>query len=178
MTKDSTQLSATALGRLGAAAWSRGDRAEWRACVRELERRGTRAAKTASESLKSLSGRAPRASRAAGPSPRWVARVARIAREFASDDDGHHSVYVVLLDRDGGPGLYVGLTGQTVKERFAEHKRGVRAGRGYVRDYGVRLLEGVGAHLRASLSYARAKLIERRLKERLEEEGFDVKGGH
>src|SRR4051794_7516601 len=67
----------------------------------------------------------------------------------------HHSVYVVLLakgaakdrklvqankDRDPTkPCVYVGMTGLKPEERFANHKRGVKAAR-VVQKHGIRLL--------------------------------------
>jgi hypothetical protein len=72
------------------------------------------------------------------------------------------NVYVILLD-DGVrlrarfarenphaspdlPCLYVGVTGLTPEERFANHKRGHRASR-YVREFGIRLLPEHYEHL-------------------------------
>ena len=69
--------------------------------------------------------------------------------------DHHHSVYVVLLDPAAGrlravratiakrdfkkPCLYVGMTGLTPEERFANHKAGVKAA-SVVKRYSLRLL--------------------------------------
>src|SRR5882724_1117459 len=67
----------------------------------------------------------------------------------------HHNVYVVLLDpaaarirkvllanpaRDPDkPIVYVGLTGLTPEERFANHKQGIKSS-SLVRRFGIRLL--------------------------------------
>jgi hypothetical protein len=69
--------------------------------------------------------------------------------------DHHHNVYVVLLDPAVGklrsvraanpkrdrkkPCVYVGMTGLTPEERFANHKAGTKAA-WVVKRYGLRLL--------------------------------------
>ena len=74
----------------------------------------------------------------------------------------HHNVYVVLLDPAAGrlravlaanpgrdptkPCVYVGMTGLTPKERFANHKAGIKAA-SVVTRYGIRLLPELCAHL-------------------------------
>src|ERR1019366_8494690 len=74
----------------------------------------------------------------------------------------HHNVYVVLLDSAVGqlrkvraekpkrnpkkPCVYVGMTGLTPKERFANHKAGIKAA-SVVKRYGIRLLPELFAHL-------------------------------
>jgi len=66
----------------------------------------------------------------------------------------HHNVYVIELDRGvledrkfraenpdyvpGKPCVYVGLTGLSPEERFAQHQAGVKSSR-WVRKYGIRL---------------------------------------
>ena len=53
----------------------------------------------------------------------------------------HHRVYVIRLENplgDGRDGYYVGMTGLTLDERFANHKRGYKSA-GVVRKYGVGL---------------------------------------
>lgn len=101
----------------------------------------------------------------------------------------HHHVYVVELDpavldlrlfhranpdRDPArPLVYVGMTGTSPEERFAQHRAGVKAGRGIVRRFGVRLLPELYAHLNP-LPYAAAAEMERDLAEELRGEGFGV----
>ena len=74
----------------------------------------------------------------------------------------HHNVYVVLLDSAAGkirtvraanpdrdrnkPCLYVGMTGLTPKERFANHKAGIKAA-SVVKRSGLRLLPKLYEHL-------------------------------
>src|SRR5881394_2765559 len=74
----------------------------------------------------------------------------------------HHHVYVVLLDpvvckirkvraenpkRDPKkPCVYVGMTGLTPEERFANHKAGIKDA-SLVRGYGIRLLPELYEHL-------------------------------
>ena len=74
----------------------------------------------------------------------------------------HHNVYVVLLKPAAGrltavraanpnrrrdkPCVYVGMTGLTPEERFANHKQGIKAA-AVVQRYGIRLLPELYAHL-------------------------------
>ena len=54
----------------------------------------------------------------------------------------HHHVYVVFLRNpkgDGKAGYYVGMTGLTPEQRFANHKAGIKSA-SVVRKYGVRLV--------------------------------------
>ena len=66
---------------------------------------------------------------------------------------GKHKVYVILLDdrvrdkrgvrlgsKPTWPAVYVGLTSLSPQKRFNNHKTNRKAGRGYVRDHGLRLL--------------------------------------
>lgn len=85
---------------------------------------------------------------------------------------------MTLLERDGSFGVYVGLTHQTPEARFAQQKSGVKAGRGYVRDHGVRVLEEVSGHLRGTLSFEEAGRIERQLWSRFDASGIWAEGGH
>lgn len=90
----------------------------------------------------------------------------------------HHSVYVVFLKSprgDGRAGYYVGMTGLTPEQRFANHKAGVKAA-GVVRRFGVRLVPVLYEHLNP-MSYAEACAMERQLAEELRQQGYDVFGG-
>src|SRR5689334_20564934 len=76
--------------------------------------------------------------------------------------DYHHKVYVVLLDplvagirkvlsenprRDPRkPCVYVGMTGLTLEERFANHKAGIKSA-WVVKRYGLRLIPELYEHL-------------------------------
>jgi predicted GIY-YIG superfamily endonuclease len=109
------------------------------------------------------------------PSPRPSREEETPAR--ASRD--HHSVYVVYLRNpkgDGKAGYYVGMTGLSPEQRFANHKRGVRAAR-VVRKYGDRLVPRLYAHLNP-MPYAKAQRMEVALAESLRKRGFNVYGGH
>ncbi|HJM88951.1 MAG TPA: hypothetical protein QF624_04895 [Dehalococcoidia bacterium] len=95
----------------------------------------------------------------------------------------HHSVYVVELDRAATkvhesslPPVYVGMTGLTPEERFANHKRGHKAAR-VVRRYGVRLLPALYEHLNP-VTYEEAARMEGELAEALRVRGHVVFGGH
>lgn len=91
----------------------------------------------------------------------------------------HHSVYVVYLRNpsgDGKAGYYVGMTGLTPEERFANHKAGIKAAR-IVRKYGVRLVPVLYEHLNP-LTFEDAVRMEVQLAEDLRARGFQVFGGH
>lgn len=91
---------------------------------------------------------------------------------------GHHSVYVVFLRNprgDGKAGYYVGMTGLTPEERFANHKAGIKAA-SVVRRFGVRLVPVLYEHLNP-MAYAEAVLMEGRLAAELRARGFQVFGG-
>jgi hypothetical protein len=102
--------------------------------------------------------------------------------------NGTHSVYVVRLSRKvlgktkfaranperdpDKPCLYVGLTGLTPRERFANHKSGYKASR-WVRDYGIELLPEIYSDLNP-MPYDQAQRMEEALAEELREQGYAV----
>ena len=91
----------------------------------------------------------------------------------------HHSVYVVYLRNpkgDGKAGYYVGMTGLTPEERFANHKAGVKAA-GVVRRFGERLVPALYKHLNP-MSYDAALAMEKQLFDELRGKGYQVFGGH
>jgi predicted GIY-YIG superfamily endonuclease len=104
----------------------------------------------------------------------------------------HHNVYVVLLApvaaqlravraanprRDPKkPCVYVGMTGLTPEERFANHKRGYKAAR-ITKRHGLRLLPELFAHLNP-MPFEVAVQMERDLAEDLRRLGYTVTGGH
>jgi predicted GIY-YIG superfamily endonuclease len=93
--------------------------------------------------------------------------------------NGHHSVYVVYLRNpsgDGKAGYYVGMTGLSPEERFANHKAGIKAAR-VVRKHGVRLVPLLYEHLNP-MSYGEAVHMEVQLADELRARGFQVFGGH
>jgi hypothetical protein len=92
---------------------------------------------------------------------------------------GHHSVYVVFLRNpkgDGKAGYYVGMTGLTPEERFANHKAGIKAAK-VVQKYGVRLVPKLYAHLNP-MTYEKAQRMEIALADSLRKRGYQVFGGH
>lgn len=98
---------------------------------------------------------------------------------MAASRRGHHSVYVVYLRNprgDGKAGYYVGMTGLSPKERFANHKKGLKAAR-VVRRFGERLVPRLYQHLNP-MPYEKAKEMEVILAESLRKRGFVVYGGH
>src|SRR6266446_2638400 len=104
----------------------------------------------------------------------------------------HHNVYVVLLDsaaakirsvraanpkRDSKkPCVYVGMTGLTPEERFANHKAGTKAA-SVVKRYRLHLLPGLYAHLNP-MPFEAAIQMEKDLAQDLRRAGYTVTGGH
>jgi hypothetical protein len=104
----------------------------------------------------------------------------------------HHNVYVVLLDPSVGrirkvlaenpkrdpkkPCVYVGMTGLTPEQRFANHKAGIKDA-WVVKRYGLRLLPELYAHLNP-MPFEAAAQMERDLAEDLRKAGYTVTGGH
>lgn len=104
----------------------------------------------------------------------------------------HHHVYVVLLDSvaakfrrvraenpqadPGKPCVYVGMTGLSPEERFANHKAGVKDA-SLVNQFGIRLLPELYEHLNP-MPYEAAAQMEIDLAEDLRRAGYTVTGGH
>jgi hypothetical protein len=105
----------------------------------------------------------------------------------------HHNVYVVLLEPAVGklrkvraenpnrnpktkPCVYVGMTGLSPEERFANHKAGIKAA-SVVKRYGIRLLPKLYEHLNP-MPYEAAACMEMDLAEDLRRAGYTVTGGH
>jgi len=104
----------------------------------------------------------------------------------------HHNVYVVLLDsavkklrkvraenpnaNPKKPCVYVGLTGLTPEERFANHKAGIKAA-AVVKRHGIRLAPELYEHLNP-MPFEAAVQMEMDLAEDLRREGYTVTGGH
>jgi hypothetical protein len=92
---------------------------------------------------------------------------------------GHHSVYVVYLrdpKGDGRAGYYVGMTGLTPEQRFANHKAGIKSAR-VVRKFGERLVPKLYAHFNP-MPYKKAQVMEVLLADSLRKRGYQVFGGH
>jgi hypothetical protein len=118
----------------------------------------------------------------------------RTLRQFTSkrQPEEHHSVYVVLLDPVVGklrrvradnpkpdakkPCVYVGMTGLAPKERFANHKAGIKSA-SVVKRHGIRLLPKLYEHLNP-MPYEAALQMEKDLAEDLRRAGYTVTGGH
>ena len=104
----------------------------------------------------------------------------------------HHNVYVVLLDPAVGrmrkvlaanpqrdlkkPCVYVGMSGLTPEERFANHKAGIKDA-SLVKRYGVRLMPELYEHLNP-MPYEAAARMEQDLAEELRRAGYTVTGGY
>jgi hypothetical protein len=103
---------------------------------------------------------------------------------------GNSHIYVVLLD-DGvrgrrrvkigsdpsAPTVYVGMTGLTPRERFRNHKASYKAGKGYVRDYGIGLLPDLYEAYNPMPRILAIK-AEKALAEKLRIAGYTVLGGY
>jgi hypothetical protein len=103
-----------------------------------------------------------------------------------------HNVYVVRLstavgklrkvraenpDRDPKkPCVYVGMTGLTPEERFANHKAGIKSA-AVVKRYGLRLMPEFFSHLNP-MPFDAAVQMEKDLAEDLRRAGYTVTGGH
>ena len=74
------------------------------------------------------------------------------------------------------PCVYVGMTGLTPEERFANHKAGIKAA-SLVKRYGIRLLPELYAHLNP-MPFDAAVQMELDLAEDLRRAGYTVTGGH
>ena len=101
-----------------------------------------------------------------------------MARKTAAAS-GHHHVYVVYLRNpkgDGKAGYYVGMTGLTPEERFANHKNGVKSA-SVVRRFGERLVPRLYEHLNP-MPFKRAAEMEVLLADSLRKRGYQVFGGH
>ena len=80
-------------------------------------------------------------------------------------------------DRDPAkPCVYVGMTGLTPEERFANHQRGTKCSP-LVKRHGIRLLPELYAHLNP-MPYEAAVQMEKDLTEDLRRAGYTVVGGH
>ncbi len=91
----------------------------------------------------------------------------------------HYSVYVVYLRNpkaDGRAGYYVGMTGLSPEERFANHKAGKKSA-AIVKRFGERLVPRLYAHLNP-MTYEDAVEAEPRLADELRAQGYQVFGGH
>ncbi len=104
----------------------------------------------------------------------------------------HHNVYVVLLDPAVGklrkvraenperdpkkPCVYIGMSGLTPEERFANHKAGIKDA-SLVKRYGLRLLPELYGHLNP-MPFDAAAQMEMDLAEDLRRAGYTVTGGH
>jgi hypothetical protein len=74
------------------------------------------------------------------------------------------------------PCIYVGMTGLTPEDRFANHKAGVKSS-SLVKRYGIRLLPELYEHLNP-MPYEVAAQMEKDLAEDLRRAGYTVTGGH
>jgi len=113
-------------------------------------------------------------------------------RELATEDDlesikraprkdEKFNVYVVQLEEvpEGtGKDVYVGMTGLTPEERYADHKRGYKAGKKIVTRYGVKLLPELYDHLNPMIREEANRMEKETLPRELTAKGFKVYGAH
>jgi hypothetical protein len=85
-------------------------------------------------------------------------------------------VYLRNPKGDGRAGYYVGMTGLSPEERFANHKSGVKSA-GVVTRFGERLVPRLYRHLNP-MPYEKAQTMEVALADSLRKRGFLVYGGH
>ncbi len=100
---------------------------------------------------------------------------------------GKHNVYVVELDpvvmesrrfrkanegKIGAVCLYVGMTGLTPEQRFANHRAGKKAN-SFVQHFGIHLVPELYQHLNP-MPYEEAAAMEQKLAEQLRNQGFAV----
>lgn len=71
--------------------------------------------------------------------------------------------------------MYVGMSGLTPEERFANHKAGIKAAR-IVKKFGIKLMPELFAHLNP-MPFEAAAVMERDLAEDLRNQGYFVAGG-
>lgn len=74
------------------------------------------------------------------------------------------------------PCVYVGMTGLSPEQRFANHKAGIKAA-AVVKRHGIRLLPELYAHLNP-MPFDAAVQMEKDLAEDLRRAGYTVAGGH
>jgi hypothetical protein len=74
------------------------------------------------------------------------------------------------------PCVYIGMTGLTPEERFANHKAGIKDAP-LVNSYGIRLLPELYEHL-SPMPFEAAAQMEKDLAEDLRWAGYAVTGGH
>ena len=109
----------------------------------------------------------------------WLPAVYEIALKFRSAGKGRSNIYLVLLDyqdRNGGYGVYVGMSKYGPAQRFDQHKAGIRAA-GSVLKRGIEVLTGPTLHLQF-IKRSEACRIEEELAWALAAAGLLVKGGH
>lgn len=71
------------------------------------------------------------------------------------------------------PCVYVGMTGRTAEERFAQHKRGYKAN-SYAKQFGVRLRKRLYSNFQDIPRWEDALEAEKRLALRLRKRGYAV----
>jgi hypothetical protein len=109
----------------------------------------------------------------------WLPTAYEVALEFRVSGKGRSNIYLVLLDyqdRNGGFGVYVGMSKYSPAQRFDQHKAGIRAA-GSVLKRGIEVLIGPTMHMQY-VNHAEAARIEEELAQALSKAGLLVKGGH
>jgi hypothetical protein len=110
----------------------------------------------------------------------WLETAAQVSHRYCSKTTGHYSVYAILLcgvkNKELGHALYVGETGLSPEERFANHKAGHKSSP-WVRKYGKCLLPSLYEHLNP-MGYAEVVELELSIARSLVEAGIPVCGKH
>ena len=141
------------------------------------------------EERKPRPARKPKPTKAATPTkPTKRAKPAKPPRAAKPAPRHRHSVYVIELSPEvlqeakfrranpdydvTKPCVYVGMTGLTPEQRFANHRKGVKSNR-YAHQYGLRLLPRLYAVFNP-MPYRAAQDMEIELAIGLREEGYGV----
>jgi hypothetical protein len=109
---------------------------------------------------------------------RLLAAAASVPSRRFPKGTGH--VYVALLEpkRPGTPyRLYVGSTGVGPLQRYCDHKRGYKSGKGWIRKHGLGLLPKVIARFNP-MPWQVKEAVEHELGDALKGAGFEVHGPH
>jgi hypothetical protein len=110
----------------------------------------------------------------------WLPLVYEVAARFQAAKRGRRNIYLIRLDYSDRhadlQGIYVGATAYAPRQRFDQHKAGIRAA-GSVLKRGQELLIGPVLHLQ-HIAQADAMRVERDLAIALADAGLLVEGGH
>ena len=137
-------------------------------CAEEASHRATRTLKSVLAVLKAMDF----------PPQHLLDKVIKAARAVPKATPGEHHVYVILLYDPACEqpyGFYVGETSKKPKDRFAQHRRGYRAGKS-AKKYGVCLSPALYEHVN-TFAKEKAGVVERTLCKSLRKSGLWIECG-